>query len=64
MLDFPELLAPARSVNGRTSNVCSSTIDLNPATEIDVIAGGVVAASSGGPLDFDIPGKPFIAGSR
>ena len=45
MLDLPELLAPARSVNGRISIVCSSTIDLNPETDSDVMAGGVFGES-------------------
>jgi hypothetical protein len=40
MLDFPELFAPAKSVSGRTSIVCSTEIDLNPATESVVIVGG------------------------
>jgi hypothetical protein len=48
MLDLPELFAPASSVSGRISMVCSWAIDLNPATDSDVIASessrpGVVA---------------------
>jgi hypothetical protein len=52
MLDFPELFAPARSVNGRISIVCSSRIELKPATESDVIAGGVVGKSREAPFDL------------
>src|SRR4051812_14769249 len=37
MLDFPELLAPARIVRGRTSILCSSLMDLNPATLISAM---------------------------
>jgi len=40
MLDFPELLTPAKSVSGRISIVCSVAIDLNPETEIERIDGG------------------------
>ena len=40
MLDLPELFAPASSVRGRTSIVCSSKIDLNPPTERVVIVTG------------------------
>ena len=37
MLDFPELFAPARIVNGRMSISHSSAIDLKPFTAILVI---------------------------
>ena len=55
MLDLPELLAPASSVKGRTSRVCSSTIDLKPETDSDVIAGGDYGESPAAPFDLDIP---------
>ena len=38
MLDFPELLAPAKIVRGRISIACSWLMDLKPATEILVMA--------------------------
>jgi hypothetical protein len=37
MLDFPELLAPARIVSGRISIDCSCLMDLKPETDIRVI---------------------------
>ena len=37
MLDFPELFAPARIVNGRISIAHSSAIDLKPFTAILVM---------------------------
>ena len=37
MLDFPELLAPARIVKGRISSDCSWLMDLKPETDIRVI---------------------------
>ena len=61
MLDLPELLAPARSVNGRISIVCSLTIDLKPETDSDVIAGGVFGESPEAPFDFDILRRAFPA---
>ena len=54
MLDFPELFAPASSVRGRISIVCSSEIDLKPATESVVIVGGFAGDSSDFPFDFAI----------
>ena len=54
MLDLPELFAPARSVKGRIAIVCSSTIDLKPEMERDVIACGVSSNSLELPFDFDI----------
>lgn len=36
MLDFPELLLPARIVSGRSLISCSENRDLNPQTDIDV----------------------------
>ena len=54
MLDLPELFAPARSVRGRIAIVCSSTIDLKPEMERDVIAGGVSGDSLELPFDFAI----------
>src|SRR5262249_42293977 len=61
MLDLPELLAAARSVKGRISIVCSSTIDLKPETDSDVMPGGPFDGSSGGPLDFGIRVRAFLA---
>jgi hypothetical protein len=52
MLDLPELLAPASSVNGRISRVYSFTMELKPDTESDVIAGGKSAVFSAGPFGF------------
>ncbi|GEM_PF-6529232 len=40
MLDFPELLAPARMVSGLISMDCSRLIDLKPETVIPVIPSG------------------------
>ena len=54
MLDLPELFAPARSVRGRISSVCSSKIDLKPATEIVEIVAGLCAESLAFPFEFDI----------
>jgi hypothetical protein len=59
MLDFPELFAPARRVNGRISIVCSAEIDLKPLTESVVIVGGLGGESSEFPFDFDMMDKPF-----
>ena len=61
MLDLPELLAPARSVNGRISSVCSSTIDLKPETDSDLMAGGVFGDSPLAPYDFDMLRPAFHA---
>src|SRR5437879_2693471 len=63
MLDLPELFAPARSVRGRISIVCPSTIDLKPETESDVIARGVVDSPEA-PFDFDMLRQPFPAVER
>ena len=60
MLDFPELLPLARSVKGRTSIVCSSTIDLKPETDSDMIAGGIFGTSPEAPFDLGILRRPFI----
>jgi len=43
MLDLPELFAPARIVSGAISMLCSSLIDLKPATVIRVIPSGAGA---------------------
>ena len=51
---FAGAVAPARSVRGRTSIVCSSEIDLKPATESVVIVGGLRGDSWEFPFDFDI----------
>jgi hypothetical protein len=56
-------LAPANSVRGRISIVCSSTIDLNPATEIVVMAGGCTIDFSELPFDLVIPRDPLPDGS-
>jgi hypothetical protein len=40
MLDFPELLAPARTVSGRMSIDCWFAIDLKPATAMELMEGG------------------------
>ena len=48
MLDLPELFAPARIVRGRTAMLCSSLIDLKPATLISAIAHGSPARGPGG----------------
>ncbi len=61
MLDLPELFAPARSVKGRIAIVCSSTIDLKPEMERDVIAGGVSGNSLELPFDFAIRWSAFHA---
>jgi len=37
MLDFPELLAPAKMVSGRISIVCSLARDLYPAALMEVM---------------------------
>jgi hypothetical protein len=60
MLDLPELLAPARSVKGRISIVCSSAIDLKPETDSDVIAGGVFGSPEA-PFDFGMLRRAFPA---
>ena len=61
MLDLPELLAPARSVKGRISIVCSSTIDLKPETDSDVMACGVFGESPVAPFDLDMIRPAFHA---
>jgi hypothetical protein len=50
------------SVRGRISIVCSSTIDLNPATESAVMAGGCTSAFSELPFDLVIPRDPLPDG--
>jgi hypothetical protein len=60
MLDFPELFAPANSVSGRISIVCSSEMDLNPATESSVI----VTGSWELPLDLVIRKDPVLDDSN
>src|SRR5438477_4278657 len=40
ILDLPELFAPARIVRGRIAMLCSSLMDLNPATWISAMAHG------------------------
>ena len=59
MLDLPELFAPASSVRGRTSIVCSSKIDLNPPTERVVIVTGPSGDSLLFPFDLDILDRPL-----
>jgi hypothetical protein len=54
MLDSPELFAPARNVSGRTSRVCSFTMDLKPDTERDAIATGVAGVYLISPFGFGI----------
>jgi len=61
MLDFPELLAPASSVKGRISRVCSFTMDLKPDTESDVIAGGEAGVFSAGPFGFGMFWNALLA---
>jgi hypothetical protein len=41
MLDLPELLAPARMVNGAISISCRLAIDLKPSTAMRVIPSAV-----------------------
>jgi len=55
------VLFRSRSVNGRIAIVCSSTIDLKPEMDRDVIAGGVSGNSLELPFDFDIRCLAFHA---
>jgi len=50
MLDLPELFAPARTVRGAMSIVCSSAMDLNPRTVIALIDAGLSAIENASPL--------------